>query len=120
MQKDKKYRFVNDMLTVVSIFFFLSAIGVSFYTYYYTKEYTYLVEASCDPLIEPCFFRDCQSEPDSCPPNGLSLYKQFYVKGYEFQKCVDNSCKAECEQGTIFCENIPCGESEEDICVSEF
>src|SRR3989344_8765702 len=80
----------------------------SYYKYYYTKDYDYLIEAKCDPSMEKCFFRDCA---DYCPPNGLSNYKEFYVKAFEFSKCSNNSCELECNNGSINCVPIPCGES---------
>ena len=102
----------------VLVFIVLSFPIISgFYKYYYTKNYDYLVEAKCDPKIEVCFTRDC-SNPDDCPPNGLSVYKEFYVKAFDFPKCKDNSCKDECEKGLIKCTPILCGESSEDACTT--
>ena len=105
-----KSRIIPDLNTVLTILFFVSfvmAIGASYYKYYYTKNYDYLVEASCNPDFEKCNFRDCDTNPDNCPPNGLSYYKEFYVKAYDFPKCSDNSCLVECTNGTIKCEAIP-------------
>lgn len=87
----------------------------NFYKYYFTKDYDYLVEAKCNPSVESCFSRDC-SNPDDCPPNGLSIYKEFYVKAYDFSKCKDNSCEQECASGLITCTPVPCGESPEETC----
>ena len=66
---------LNIILIVLFFTSFLIAIGSSYYKYYYAKDYDFLVEASCNPEIEKCNFRDCENEPDSCPPNGLSNYK---------------------------------------------
>ncbi len=90
-------------------------VGSSYYKYYYTANYDYLIEAECDASIEKCFSRDC-TDPDQCPPNGLSSYKQFYVKAYDFHKCSDNSCKKECNSSIIECIPILCGDSTEDVC----
>jgi hypothetical protein len=103
------------VFVVLSIIIFIIPASASFYKYYYTKNYDYLVEARCDPLAENCFSRDC-TNPDDCPPNGLSIYKKFFVKAFDFAKCSDNSCEKECSNGFIECSPIPCGESEDDVC----
>ena len=90
--------------------------AVAFNKYYYTKNYDYIIETPCDPSKEACYTRDCSAE--ECPPNGLSNYKVFSVKAYDFAKCSDNSCKKECEGGLIVCVAIPCGESESDSCTN--
>jgi hypothetical protein len=102
----------------ISILFLVALVAPvfsSFYKYYFTQNYDYLVEAECNPEIEICYIRDC-SNPDDCPPNGYEEYKQYYLKAYDFKKCSDNSCKTECENDAIDCEEIVCGEFEEDIC----
>ena len=106
MNNNSKIGF-NSALTFLFVVSFLLAIGASYYKYYYTKDYNYLVEAKCDPISKQCSFRDCENEPDICPPNNLSYYKGYYVKAYDFPKCSDNSCEIECESGTISCELIP-------------
>ncbi len=100
---------------ILSIVVLILPIGSSFYKYYYTKNYDYLIEARCNPSIEQCFSRDC-SIPDECPPNALSDYKQYYVKAYDFLHCSDNSCEKECVEGLIKCTPILCGQSVDDIC----
>jgi hypothetical protein len=97
---------MNMMMIVLLIVTFLFAVGASYYKYYYTKDYDYLVEAKCDPSTEKCFFRDCDNQPDLCPPNNLSYYKEYYVKAYDFPKCSDNSCETECSMGVIGCELV--------------
>lgn len=115
MSNLKKINF-RRIITIIAFVLFFSALASNFYHYYISKNYDYLLEASCDPSFEKCFSRDCELSPDDCPPNGLSDYKQFIIKAYDFPKCKDNSCKSECEEGTISCEEIMCGELEEDIC----
>lgn len=105
----------NKFLVTLFILTFLAAIGACYYRYYHQKDYNYLVEASCDPTVERCFVRDCEN-PDDCPPNGLSVYKEFHVKAYDFARCQDNSCKQECESGTIRCEAISCEEETGGVC----
>lgn len=115
--KNETKSVIDVFLVFLFLFLFFSAVGVSFYKYFYKNDYDYLVEASCDPSTENCFFRDCENEPDSCPPNNLSFYKEFYVKGYDFKKCSNNSCDNECKSGTMTCREIVCGEeSDTDIC----
>lgn len=105
----------GKILTIVFVVTFIAAIVASFWRYYYTKNYDYLVEASCDPMMETCFVRDCEN-PDDCPPNQLSVYKQFTVKAYDFPKCSDNSCKTQCESETIQCVLIVCDVEAGDEC----
>ena len=94
------------------------SIGASFWKYYYMEDYDFIVEAPCDPKTETCFVRDCEANPDSCPPNGLSNYEVFQVKAYDFNKCADNSCKSECEASKIACMQVECENSGEDVCSS--
>ncbi len=103
---DPQKSHLNSILTILFFLSFLLAIGASYYKYFYTKNYDYLVEATCDPNAGKCFYRDCENNPDSCPPNNLSYYKEYYVKAYDFPKCSDNSCQTECENGTISCKMI--------------
>ena len=110
-----KVSFKGSLFVILAIVALAVPIMSNFYKYYFTKDYNYLIEAKCDPSIEHCFSRDC-SNPDDCPPNGLSIYKKFYVKAYEFPKCKDNSCKNECALGLIKCISVPCGESSDDTC----
>jgi hypothetical protein len=85
------------------------------YKFLFVKDYNFVVEAPCDPAVSTCFVRDC-SNLDDCPPNGLSDYKVFNVKALDFEKCADNSCLNECLSSQIPCEEIKCGDSEEDSC----
>lgn len=114
MEKSKAV-WLNKLINWIFIISFASVIGASFYHFLYKKNYDYLVETSCDPAIEECYYRDCEN-PDDCPPNQLSVYKVYYVKSYDFATCTDNSCKDECESGAIRCEPIPCDIENEDIC----
>ena len=107
----------KQLLVLVVVTIALLPIGMSFYKYYYSKDYDYLIEAECDPLKEICYSRDC-TNPDDCPPNGLSVYKEFYVKAFDFEKCTNNSCHKECVSGLIKCTPIPCGDSDEDVCTN--
>lgn len=101
----------NTVIVWILAILFLLAIGSNFYHYYYTKNYDYIVETSCDPETEKCFSRDC--EAGDCPPNNLAFYKNYVVKAYDFPKCTTNSCKIRCETGEIECLEISCEETDE-------
>ena len=96
----------------------LSVVGVILatgYNFLFAQNYDFYVEAPCDPATQTCFERDC-SEVDACPPNNLSTYRAFYIKAAQFKKCADNSCLMECTSGAISCEEVVCGDAEEDMC----
>lgn len=85
------------------------AILVSFYFFYYKKDYNFIVEVPCDVLKEQCFQRDC-SNPDDCPPNGLSSFKRYNLRAMDFKMCENEDCAKACESGTIKCEPVECVE----------
>lgn len=97
--------------------FFLAVfavLAVNIYRYWYEKDFTTLVEASCNPTLALCYVRDC--ETDECPPNGLSEYRVFSVAAKDFAKCADETCLFECSNSIIACEEIACGSTKEDVC----
>ncbi len=65
------------------------------------------MEVVCDPSKETCFQRDC-SNPDNCPPNGLSDFKRYNLKASDFKMCQNEDCENACEIGAIKCEPIEC------------
>ncbi|MEK7462311.1 MAG: hypothetical protein AAB618_01945 [Patescibacteria group bacterium] len=94
---------------IISIFL----ITLSAYTrFIFAKDYSFYIEAACDPSSEICFLRDCE---EYCPPNELEHYKAFTIPAAAFEQCSDNSCSNICEEGSV-CERIECGASEEDVC----
>lgn len=97
----------------------LATLVANFYTFYFQKNYDFIVEAPCDPTTQTCFVRDC-SESSECPPNGLEQYRMFTVNAADFEKCSDDSCLYECVAGVIQCEEIFCDESGGDICIAVF
>ncbi len=103
--------YMNKLFFVLFISTFILAVVVSYYKYYYLRTYNFLIETACDSNIEKCEYRDCQNDPDSCPPNKLSYYKSYYVTALDFEKCSDNSCKYECDNKTISC--IPVTDSQQ-------
>lgn len=97
----------------------LAIISSAFYFFYYQKDYDFLVEVSCDPSKETCFERDC-SNPDDCPPNGLSNFKRYSLNAGDFGKCKNEDCTFACESGAIKCETIECVENPDygEYCIS--
>ncbi len=89
----------------------LIAIAVSFYFFYFKKDYEFVVEVSCDPATEICTQRDC-ANPEDCPPNGLSDFKRYSLNARDFQKCENEDCENACESGTMQCTIIECVEDE--------
>lgn len=96
----------------------LIAIASSFYFFYFKKDYDFIVETKCNPETEACFYRDC-TNPDDCPPNGLSYYNQYTINAGDFASCKDEDCTEACTLGTIACEKTECTESDinDGICV---
>ena len=90
----------------------LLAVVLSFYFFYFKKDYDFIVEVACDPSKEECFQRDC-TNPDDCPPNGLSDFKRYSLKASDFQQCVKEDCTNVCETGAIKCEPVQCAEDPE-------
>src|SRR3989338_7584756 len=87
------------------------AIITSFYFFYFQKDYDFIVEVACDPTEETCLQRDC-SNPDDCPPNGLSDFKRYGLNAGDFAKCENEDCENACETGAIKCELLECEEDE--------
>lgn len=108
---------MNKWLFIVISAMVLAAIANNFYTFYIQKNYSFTVEASCDPSAQSCYLRDCST--GECPPNELETYRVFDLKAADFARCSDDSCLTECTSGAIKCQEIPCGESADDSC-SEF
>ncbi len=112
VQERKSWDFV---LFPVVLILFLLVIGESIYTYSIKKDYTFLVEASCNPVEETCFTRNCEEE--YCPPNNLGIYKIYSLQASDFEKCQDNSCALECQNGAIACESLNCNKTAGDGCI---
>ena len=85
------------------------AVASSFYFFYFKKDFDFIIEAPCDRTKEQCFIRDC-TDPDACPPNGLSDFKRYDLKASDFQYCKDEDCSSVCESGQIECTPIACSE----------
>jgi len=109
-------RHPNYFLVFVFLSLFLVVFS-AFYNLYFKKDYDFLVETSCDNSIENCFYRDCSVE--ECPPNNLSLYKQYHMRAYDFEKCENEDCTNLCTT-TNLCTQVLCSEQdiEEGLCLT--
>jgi len=88
---------------------------VTGYIFIIKRDYSFIIESSCDPTSQTCFHRDC-SNPDDCPPNGLSNYQIYEVKAVDFPRCSDNSCP-ECQMKSISCISVACDSEVGDECI---
>jgi len=88
----------------------LIVVAYSFFYLFFKKDFSFIVETSCDSTREECFSRDC-SNPDNCPPNGLSNFKRYSLKASDFKYCQNEDCTGVCETGEIKCEPIKCSEN---------
>lgn len=112
-----QYLFLSrQKLLILTILVLLMPIFSNFYKFYLTKNYNYIIEQNCDDSKNICFIRNC--DDDECPPNGLTKYRQFYIKAEDFKLCEDNSCEIECLNGQINCEEIECDVNLGDDCSS--
>jgi hypothetical protein len=101
----------NNVFLYLLLGLCLVAIAVSFYFFYFKKDYEFIVEVACDPTKETCIQRDC-TNPDDCPPNGLSDFKRYSLNAGDFEMCENEDCTNACESGAIKCEPIQCAEDE--------
>ncbi len=115
----KKDTHSNNVFLYVIFSCILLSFLTSFYFFYLKKDYDFIVEVSCDPTIEECISRDC-TDPANCPPNGLSEFKRYVLKAYDFKYCENEDCKDVCEKKEIECIQIECAEDEEfgESCIS--
>lgn len=102
---------------VVKLFFIFTFLIVLFSVlrFYVFKNYDITIEVACDPNIETCFTRDC--ETGECPPNNLSNYKQYIIKAFQFNRCEhDGTCAKFC-LNIRNCEPIECDTEAGDMCL---
>ncbi len=88
-------------------------ISAMFYIFYYKQDFQFIVETSCDPTSQTCFYRDCSLLETECPPNNYSYYKSYNINAADFKYCSNEDCKNVCESGSIQCEENQC--TEDDI-----
>lgn len=112
----------SDFFIYVLLAGVLIVIITSFYSLYFKKNYDFFIETECNPEMETCFFRDCENEPDICPPNNFSYYHQYTIKARDFSACENENCKEACSLGTIQCIKIECTQADidADICLEPF
>lgn len=117
MEVQQKLSFRGKILLLISGISVALVCLVSYTKYIYAKDYTFLVEASCDPLTQSCYVRDCE---DYCPPNELESYTVFAISAADFSSCTDNSCSNVCLNPTTAekCEEITCDIENGDDCSS--
>lgn len=101
----------NNIFLYVLLGLCFVAIAASFYFFYFKKDYDFVVEVACNPETETCIQRDC-SNPDDCPPNGLSDFKRYTLNAGDFEMCENEDCENACESGSIKCEPIECAVDE--------
>ncbi len=110
----------SDFFIYILLAGVLVVIISSFYSLYFKKNYDFFIETECNPEVETCFFRDCENEPDICPPNNLSYYNQYTIKANDFKKCENENCKEACGLGLIHCVKTECTENDllDGVCLT--
>lgn len=112
MPEERQPKKLFTPFTIINIILFIAVIANSFYFFYIKKNFNFIIETPCDSSMEQCFERDC-TNPDDCPPNGLSEFKKYTLRANDFKYCVNEDCKTVCESGQIKCESVACVEDPE-------
>lgn len=86
---------------------FLAVIGSTAYIFFIKSDYSYFIEAACDPNTTSCYYRDC-SEEDACYEYQTDIYKLYEIEATEFEKCGGLACVEQCESGVIECTEVAC------------
>ncbi len=97
---------------------FIAVILSTAYIFFIRSDYSYFVEAACDPETTSCYYRDC-SEEDACYEYQEEIYKLYEIKATEFKKCGGLACAEQCELGALECTEIPCEAEEEECYIPE-
>jgi hypothetical protein len=111
MDKSSKILLFIISITVIAV------VIATAYKFVIKKDYLISIETQCNTETETCFYRDC-SNSDDCPPNQLEYYKVVTLSAADIDGCLEDSCVSACASGSISCEELSCGESDEDECVS--
>lgn len=109
---------INPDLVVTLFLLCLIAILISFNNFYINKNFDFIVETSCNPEVETCYFRNCQAEDAECPPNNLSYYKVYSLNAKDFKKCENEDCAVFCSINSDLCEETVCSEEDGEECIS--
>lgn len=101
---------VTVVIMVIAVFFALLS---SYTKYIYAHDYSFIIEAPCNPEQTTCFVRDCD---DYCPPNELEIYTSYLISAGDYANCTDNSCANVCENVATaeLCVPIECNPNEND------
>lgn len=101
---------VSVVIVMIGVFFALLS---SYTKYIYAQDYSFIIEASCDPAETSCYVRDCD---DYCPPNELEVYSSYLISANDYADCTDNSCSNICENTTTaeLCVPIECNSDNND------
>jgi len=102
----------HNTFIYILLFSVIIVVAISFYNFYFQKNYDFLVETSCDSTSETCFYRDC-SIADECPPNNLSYYNKYTIKASDFAMCKNEDCTNFCKENASLCLKTEC--TDEDI-----
>lgn len=93
-----------------------SLVFLSAYTkYIYAKDFSFLIEATCNPEQQTCYVRDCD---ESCPPNQLEIYSAYEISAADYAKCTTNGCENICQNETTsnLCKEFVCDGEKGDDC----
>ena len=106
---------ISDRVFLLIVWLLLAtAVGATFYIYIVRMDYRFILEAPCDSTTQSCFVRDCSVE--ECGEDIPSEYRLLSVAAKDYSECTDQGCSLECDNGTVDCIELFCGESEEDVC----
>ncbi len=100
------------VFTIIS----LSLVFMTAYTkYIFAQDYTFRIEATCNPQQQTCFVRDCT---ESCPPNQLPVYSAYKISASDYSECTTNGCENICqnEDKSNLCKEIVCNAQNGDSC----
>lgn len=103
-------------------FLIFISVGITYYRYVVQLDYFVLLQVSCDPTVESCFFYECdpKAEDTECfedPAEEAHYYKKIEKKAYALKTCVENleGCvEATCKEGEENCIEIQCDISLEE------
>ena len=90
----------------IILFFLLSALAGSYYIFYVSKDYDFTFNDDCDPALQTCYIGEDES-----------TYRVFHLSAHDFDACsATGTCVAQCEAGSLACEEIMCSEDDGNTC----
>lgn len=104
---------VKVVIVFCILSFFIVAVS-ALARYVIVQDFTFQVEVPCDPEEQTCYLRDC--EIDYCPPNNLTEYTLYNIRGYEYQACTTGTCILYCAREESQCEEILCDSESGESC----